>query len=95
MEAAKQNSHRSWTEFSPPGGETMKEVLAINLCISSERNYTDFTGVCLFHRVSLQIKVEEIIFYSELCSLQCITAFEESNLNSTLEFMYMSKLDYA
>lgn len=54
MEAAKQNSHRSWTEFSPPGGETMKEVLAINLCISSERNYTDFTGVCLFHRVSLQ-----------------------------------------
>lgn len=40
-------------------------------------------------------KVKEIIFYSELCSLQCITAFEESNLNSTLEFMYMSKLDYA
>lgn len=39
MEAAKQNSHRSWTEFSPPGGETMKEVLVINLCIYLERNY--------------------------------------------------------
>lgn len=88
MEAAKQNSHRSWTEFSPPGGETMKEVLVINLCISLEGNYTDLTGVCLF------AKVEEIIFYFELCSLQCIKAFEESNLNS-FEFMYISKLDYA
>lgn len=36
MEAAKQNSHSSWTEFSPPGGETMKEVHAINLCISQK-----------------------------------------------------------
>lgn len=51
MEAAKQNSHRSWTEFSPPGGETMKEVLAIKLCISS--NYA-----------SLQ---KEIILISQGC----------------------------
>lgn len=38
MEAAKQNSHRSWTEFSPPGGETMKEV--------HERAVTFFHDLC-------------------------------------------------
>lgn len=68
MEAAKKNSHRSWTEFSPPGGETKKEVIVINLCISSETNYTDITGSCLFHRISLQNLLFSIVHF--------ITAFE-------------------
>lgn len=65
MEVVKQNFYRFWIEFSFFGGEIMKEVFAINLCIFLERNYIDFIGVYVFILQSFFVKVEEIIFFFE------------------------------